>query len=103
MCDILTSISLGTGLIIHGLILNITPRVLAINIRCTLLGCCHSSAQLGSIICYLIIAFHAFETIILILIETTIAIGLLILCYVLPDVDGRELPDVITDMDYFSE
>ncbi|CAH2084817.1 unnamed protein product [Euphydryas editha] len=101
--DVLTSISLGTGLIIHGLILNITPRIFAINVRCTLFGCCHSSGQLGSIICYLIVAFRAFEDIIYILIEATIAIGLLILCYVLPDVDGRELPDVIGDMDYFSE
>ncbi|XP_047531388.1 solute carrier family 22 member 7-like [Vanessa atalanta] len=100
---IVTSISLGTGVIIHGLILNITPRLFAINIRCTLLGCCHSSGQLGSIICYLIVSFHVFEDVVLIVIETGLSIGLLLLCYVIPDVDRRELPDVIEDMDYFSE
>ncbi|XP_064072397.1 solute carrier family 22 member 13-like [Vanessa tameamea] len=101
--EIVTSISLGTGVIIHGLILNITPRLFAINIRCTSLGCCHSSGQLGSIICYLIVSFHAFEDVVLIVIETGLAIGLLLLCYVIPDVDRRELPDIMEDMDYFSE
>ncbi|XP_050348538.1 solute carrier family 22 member 13-like [Nymphalis io] len=101
--DVFTSVSLAAGVLIHGLILNITPRLFAINVRCTLLGCCHASGQLGSIICYLTVYFHAFEDIVLIVIETGLAIGLLLLCYMIPDVDRRELPDIMEDMDYFSE
>ncbi|CAH2229085.1 jg2530 [Pararge aegeria aegeria] len=35
--------------------------------------------------------------------EAGLAALLIVLCCVLPDVEGRELPDVLEDMDYFSE
>lgn len=36
-------------------------------------------------------------------IELTVMIMLIGLCFIFPDVDDRELPDVMEDMDYFSE
>lgn len=90
-------------MIVHGLILNITPRLFAINIRATLFGCCNAIGQLGSIVCYLLIMIHDADDVTRKVIEGSLAIILTVICFVIPDVDGRELPDVIEDMDYFSE
>lgn len=87
----------------HGLILSITPRLFAINIRATLFGCCNSTGQIGSIICYLLITLNKIDDFSSKIIEASLAIVLTILCYIIPDVDGRELPDVVEDMDFFTE
>ncbi|XP_045769529.1 solute carrier family 22 member 4-like isoform X2 [Maniola jurtina] len=101
--DIISPIALAASVIVHGFILNLTPRLFAINIRATLFGCCYSCGHLGSIICCLIVIFRAVDEVILMTVEAGLAVLLIILCCVLPDVDGRELPDVLEDMDYFSE
>ncbi|CAK1585483.1 unnamed protein product [Parnassius mnemosyne] len=97
------SAALGTGLIGHTILLNITPRLFAINIRATIFGCCHSTGQFGALICYLIFFLDATDHIALVLIQVGFTFVLTALCYIIPDVDARELPDVMEDMDYFSE
>lgn len=96
-------LALAASVIVHGLILNITPRLFAINIRATLFGCCYSSGYLGSIICYLLVVFRAVDDVTMMIVEAGLAFLLIVLCCILPNVDGRELPDVMEDMDYFSE
>ncbi|XP_069357937.1 solute carrier family 22 member 4-like isoform X2 [Maniola hyperantus] len=101
--NIISPFALAASIIVHALILNITPRLFAINIRATLFGCCYSCGHLGSMICYLIVIFRTVDKVILVIVEAGLAVLLIVLCCVLPDVDGRELPDVMEDMDYFSE
>lgn len=36
-------------------------------------------------------------------VEIGVTVTLAVLCLVFPDVDGRELPDVMEDMDYYCE
>uniref|UniRef100_A0A2A4J4J6 Major facilitator superfamily (MFS) profile domain-containing protein n=1 Tax=Heliothis virescens TaxID=7102 RepID=A0A2A4J4J6_HELVI len=100
---VLSTIALGSGLVAHALILNMTPRLFAINIRATVVGCCHATGQLGSIVSYLLFLFHPISNIAMVSIELCITMILAGLCLMYPDVDRRELPDVMTDMDYFSE
>ncbi|CAH0586916.1 unnamed protein product [Chrysodeixis includens] len=99
----LSSIALASGVLAHALILNITPRLFAINIRATVVGCCHATGQLGSIISYLLFLFQPLNDDMLVGIELTVTMVLVGLCFIFPDVDGRELPDIIEDMDYFAE
>ncbi|XP_045499329.1 solute carrier family 22 member 1-like [Colias croceus] len=101
--DLLTSIGLASGLISYALLLNITPRLFAVNIRGTLVGCCHAAGHLGTITCYLIISLRAINDSTMIITVLVVTVLLVALCFVLPDVDDRELPDTIKDMDYFSE
>ncbi|XP_026734149.1 solute carrier family 22 member 5-like isoform X2 [Trichoplusia ni] len=99
----LSSIALASGILAHALILNITPRFFAINIRATVVGCCHATGQLGSIVSYLLFLFRPINDVTLVSIELTVMTILIGLCITFPDVDDRELPDVMEDMDYFSE
>nr|XP_021181720.2 solute carrier family 22 member 4 [Helicoverpa armigera] len=99
----LSTIALGSGLVAHALILNMTPRLFAINIRATVVGCCHATGQLGSIISYLPFLFHPMNDITLVAIVLCATLIMAVLCLMYPDVDRRELPDLMTDMDYFSE
>ncbi|CAH1636444.1 unnamed protein product [Spodoptera littoralis] len=99
----LSSIALGSGLVAHALILNITPRLFAINIRATVVGCCYATGQIGSIISYLLFLFHPLSNIVIMVIEFCVTLILIGLLFIFPDVDQRELPDVMKDMDYFSE
>ncbi|XP_013173282.1 PREDICTED: solute carrier family 22 member 4-like [Papilio xuthus] len=95
--------ALSTGMMGHTILLNITPRLFAINVRATIFGCCHSSGQLGTIICYLLYLLDYDDHKSLIFVQIGATFMLTALCYVIPDVDGRELPDIVEDMDYFSE
>ncbi|XP_022828294.1 solute carrier family 22 member 13-like [Spodoptera litura] len=99
----LSSIALGSGLVAHALILNITPRLFAINIRATVVGCCYATGQIGSIISYLLFLFHPLSNVVIMVIEFFVTLILIGLLFIFPDVDQRELPDVMKDMDYFSE
>lgn len=101
--EIIQSATLGIGMIGHSLLLNITPRLFAINIRATIFGCCHLCGQLGTIICYLLLFLDLTDHKSFVLIQIGVTFALSVLCCVIPDVDGRELPDIIEDMDYFSE
>ncbi|KAJ8723280.1 hypothetical protein PYW08_003192 [Mythimna loreyi] len=101
--SLLYSIALASGLLAHALILNITPRLFAINIRATVFGCCHATGQIGSILSYLLILFHPISDLSQMSIELSVTIILVGLCFVFPDVDQRELPDMLKDMDYYSE
>ncbi|KAG6453431.1 hypothetical protein O3G_MSEX008152 [Manduca sexta] len=101
--DILSAFAIGSGVIGQTLLLNITPRLFAINIRTTILGCCHAAGQLGSMISYIFFMFHPLTDITSMAVHIVVTLGLAGLCLALLDVDGRELPDVIEDMDYFSE
>ncbi|XP_068617444.1 uncharacterized protein [Battus philenor] len=101
--DFVHSAALGTGMIGHTILLSITPRLFPINVRATIFGCCHSSGQLGTVICFLLFRLQLDNHISLIFVQTGVTFILIILCYMIPDVDGRELPDVVEDMDYFSE
>ncbi|KPI94148.1 hypothetical protein RR46_06599 [Papilio xuthus] len=95
--------ALSTGMMGHTILLSITPRLFAINVRATIFGCCHSSGQLGTIICYLLYLLDYDDHKSLIFVQIGATFILTALCYVIPDVDGRELPDIVEDMDYFSE
>ncbi|XP_075975689.1 solute carrier family 22 member 7-like [Anticarsia gemmatalis] len=97
------SVALASGLVAHALILNITPRLFAINIRATFFGCCHATGQLGSIISYLLFLFCPTSEITLMAVELAVTAVLAGLCFIIPNVDERELPDIVKDMDYFSE
>ncbi|XP_049872892.1 solute carrier family 22 member 1-like [Pectinophora gossypiella] len=101
--EFLSSMALASGIMVHCLILNITPRFYAINVRATLFGCCHASGQLGAMTSYIIFIYKALDDISFATLELGIAIVLICLTFVLPQVDGRELPDMMEDMDYFSE
>ncbi|XP_072932775.1 solute carrier family 22 member 4-like isoform X2 [Epargyreus clarus] len=101
--SLISSLALASGLIGHTLILVITPRLFAINVRATLFGCCNATAQLGTITNHLILRFRAMDDLTLMILEVAVTFALCAACYVIPDVDGRELPDVMEDMDYFSE
>lgn len=98
-----SSIAISSGVIVHALLLNITPRLFAINIRATIFGCCHATGQLGSIISYIILLFHPMDDITFAVVMVAVTIIAAGLCCMLPDVDGRELPDFLEDMDYYSE
>nr|XP_021201801.2 solute carrier family 22 member 2-like isoform X1 [Bombyx mori] len=100
---LLLSIALGSGITVHALILNVTPRLFAINIRATIFGCCHAAGQLGSIISYTILLLTPTNNVTQICTEVLVTIVLIGLCFMVLDVDRRELPDVLEDMDYFSE
>ncbi|XP_045536055.1 solute carrier family 22 member 4-like [Papilio machaon] len=97
------SAALSTGMMGHAILLNITSRLFAINVRATIFGCCHSFGQLGTIICYLLYLLNYDDHKSLIFVQIGTTFILTALCYVIPDVDGRELPDIVEDMDYFSE
>ena len=99
----LSPIALASGLLAHALIMNITPRLFSINIRATVVGCCHATGQIGSIISYLLFLFHPMGDTSQMIIAFFVTIILVGLCFVFPDVDKRELPDVLRDMDYFAE
>lgn len=98
-----SSIAISSGVIVHALLLNITPRLFAINIRATIFGCCHATGQLGSILSYIILLFHPMDDVTFSAVMAVVTVTAAGLCCFLPDVDGRELPDVIEDMDYYSE
>ncbi|XP_061714197.1 solute carrier family 22 member 4-like [Cydia pomonella] len=102
-CSILYTFALATSLNGHAMTLTITPRLFAIKIRATLLGCCHAAGQLGAIIGYLITMLKLVDEVTLALLEAATTVSMLVLCLVFPDVDRREMPDVLEDMDYFSE
>lgn len=103
MTQVFGAVALGSRVVVYMLITNITPRLFAINVRATLFGCCHAVDKLGTVFSYLVLVFQPFNTIVSIAVDMTIMVILILLCLVLPDVDGRELPDMIEDMDYFSE
>lgn len=103
MTQIFTAIALGSEVVIYMLLLNITPRLFAINMRATLFGCCHAIGQLGTIVSYLMFTFQPLNDLASISVDITITMALIALSLVLLNVDGRELPDFIEDMDYFSE
>ncbi|XP_047990734.1 solute carrier family 22 member 4-like [Leguminivora glycinivorella] len=103
ICSILYPFALATSLNAHAITLSITPRLFAIKIRATLLGCCHAAGQMGAIIGYLITSLKLVDEITLALLEAAATVAMLVLCLVFPDVDDREMPDVLEDMDYFSE
>ncbi|XP_038214301.1 solute carrier family 22 member 4-like [Zerene cesonia] len=103
ICDLLTSIGLASGLISYALLLNITPRLFAVNIRATLVGCCHAAGHLGTITCYLLTSLRSINDSTMLITTLAVTVILVGLCFIFPDVDGRELPDTIKDMDYFSE
>ncbi|XP_028170469.1 solute carrier family 22 member 2-like, partial [Ostrinia furnacalis] len=95
--------ALASGIVVHLLLLNITPRLFAINIRATLFGCCHAIGQLGSMFSYLFFVFQPFSNEVSVVKDVVITAVLISLSLILLDIDGREMPDVIDDMDYFSE
>ncbi|KAH9627693.1 hypothetical protein HF086_016847 [Spodoptera exigua] len=101
--SILSSIALSSGLVAHALVLNITPRLFATNIRATAVGFCHATGQIGSIISYLLFLFHPISNTVIMVIELGVTLIIIGLLFIFPDVDQRELPDVMKDMDYFSE
>ncbi|XP_023934107.2 solute carrier family 22 member 21-like [Bicyclus anynana] len=103
IANVISPLALAAIVIVHGLMVNITPRLFAINIRATLLGCCHSVGHLGSLICCVIVTFQVMNDQTLMFVEAGLVLLLIVVCSVLPDVDGREMPDVLEDMDYFSE
>lgn len=98
-----TTFALASQIVVHLLLLNITPRLFAINIRATLLGCCHAIGEFGCMIGYLLYVFQPFSDVVDIIIDVGIMVVLITLSLVLFDVDRREMPDLIDDMDYFSE
>lgn len=98
-----SSIALSAGIMVHSLILNITPRLFATNVRGIACGCCHASGQIGSTISYILFLLEPRNEITFLAVVTVSTITLVGLCLVLPNVDGRELPDVMEDMNYYSE
>lgn len=95
------AISCGTtGRLLIGVI---TPRLFSINIRATSLGSCFALGQLGSMIGYLIFLLEAVDNFSLSALILAASLSLCALCLILPDVDSRELPDIMQDMDYFLE
>lgn len=99
----MSSLALSSGLIVHALILNITPRLFATNVRATLFGCCHAIGQIGTMISYLVLLFYVMDDLVFASMDIVVSLALVSLCLLLPDVDGRELPDIMEDMDYYSE
>ncbi|CAH4034046.1 unnamed protein product [Pieris brassicae] len=100
--EIISTIGLASGLISHALLLNITPRVLATKCRATLFGCYYSLGHLGTMTAYLITT-QDIRDLTMMIVVVVITLILIFICLILPDVDGRELPDTLKDMDYFSE
>ncbi|RVE44856.1 hypothetical protein evm_010511 [Chilo suppressalis] len=98
-----SSIALSSGVIVYALLMNITPRLFAMRLRATLFGCCHAVGQLGTMISYLVFAFLPLNNMIYVAVNMAVTMALATLTFTLVDVDGRELPDLIEDMDYFSE
>lgn len=83
--------------------MHMMPRLYGINVRATLFGFCHATGQIGAIISYMFHIYNPLEAMSLAIILFLITLGLVGLCIMFPDVDDRELPDVLEDMDYFSE
>jgi hypothetical protein len=88
---------------VQAILLNITPRLFAITIRATLFGCCYAIGELGTVGAYLLFVFQPLTNVVYIVAEIGITLSLATLCSILIDVDSRELPDMVDDMDYFSE
>lgn len=101
--SLLYSFALAARIIALAIILIITPRFFAINIRATLLGCCHAAGQLGAIVGYLVTTTKLMSSVAMALLGVILTVILAILCLIFPDVDNREMPDVLQDMDYFCE
>ncbi|KAI8421807.1 hypothetical protein MSG28_009764 [Choristoneura fumiferana] len=101
--SLLYSFALAARIIAFAIILIITPRFFAINIRATLLGCCQAAGQLGAIVGYLVTTTKLMNTVAMALLGVVLTVILMILCLIFPDVDNREMPDVLQDMDYFCE
>ncbi|XP_052755238.1 uncharacterized protein LOC113509798 [Galleria mellonella] len=104
--NFLSSIALAFRLVGHALILNITPRYFATKIRATILLSLTNylaAGQLGAMISYLLIVFQPINDATIVAIEVAVTLTLASLRFIFLDVDGRELPDVLEDMDYFSE
>ncbi|XP_047517519.1 solute carrier family 22 member 1-like [Pieris napi] len=100
--EVISTIGLASGLISHALLLNITPRVLATKCRATLFGCYYSLGHLGTMTAYLVTT-QDIRDLTMMIVVVVITLILVFICLILPDVDGRELPDTLKDMDYFSE
>ncbi|XP_013190463.2 solute carrier family 22 member 7 [Amyelois transitella] len=101
--NLLASIALASSIVGHAILLNITPRIFAIKIRSTLLGACQAIGQVGSMIAYIIFLFDTMNSLTTMGVTIGITLTMSALCLMLHDVDGRELPDIMEDMDYFSE
>ncbi|KAM3958930.1 LOW QUALITY PROTEIN: solute carrier family 22 member 7-like [Aphomia sociella] len=101
--NLLSLIAISSCLVEHALLLNITPRLFAIKIRATLLGFCHAAGQLGAMISYLLFLLQPMNDGVVVALELGVTLTLVFLRFTILDVDGRELPDTMEDMDYFSE
>lgn len=97
------AVALSTGVTVHAIILHMMPRCYGINVRATLFGFCHATGQIGAIISYMFHIYTPLDPMPLAIIALLITLCLVAICVMLPDVDNRELPDVLEDMDYFSE
>ncbi|CAK1555137.1 unnamed protein product [Leptosia nina] len=101
LIEFTAALGVASGLVSYALLFNMTPRLLALIARATLVGCCYSAGEIGTITCYLLILYLQDLTVLILLVIAVLLVTTL--CVVLPDVDARELPDTIRDMDYFSE
>lgn len=99
----ISPIALSCGTIGWFVIAIITPRLFSINIRATTLGSCYALGQLGSMVAYLMHVLEALSSSSLSAVIVTATLSICTLCLILPDVDYRELPDIMLDMDYFLE
>ncbi|KAL0880237.1 hypothetical protein ABMA27_002695 [Loxostege sticticalis] len=95
--------ALASQVIVYMLLLIITPRLFAINIRGTLFGCCHAIGQLGSMFSYMFFLFQPLHNEAFLTVNVCVMVALVTSSLILLDVDRRELPDMMDDMDYFSE
>ncbi|VVD00483.1 unnamed protein product [Leptidea sinapis] len=103
LMDLLSTIGWASGLVGNSLLINITPRIFAVNTRASVFGCCHAFGQIGAIVCYLVCTLTTVDDIIFIVTVLAVTLVMATLCLLLPDVDKRELPDTMMDTDYFSE
>ncbi|XP_053604870.1 organic cation/carnitine transporter 2-like isoform X3 [Plodia interpunctella] len=101
--NLLSSIALASSIVGHALLLNITPRLFAIKVRGTLVGACQAVGEIGAILGYIIFLFDPMGSLTTMGVTIGITLTLSALCLMFLDVDGRELPDIMEDMDYFSE
>ncbi|CAG9132739.1 unnamed protein product [Plutella xylostella] len=106
-CDlsrvIVATLAMSSGVLARLLILVITPRLFAISIRATMVGLCNGIAHIGAIVTYLVVVLRVMNNYVLLGVILACTLSLGALCMKLPDVDDRELPDVLEDMDYFMD
>ncbi|XP_048485415.1 solute carrier family 22 member 2 [Plutella xylostella] len=100
---IVATLAMSSGVLARLLILVITPRLFAISVRATMVGLCNGIAHIGAIVTYLVVVLRVMNNYVLLGVIFACTLSLGALCMKLPDVDDRELPDVLEDMDYFMD